>query len=147
MPIRTDPAVSPGVRTHSCSAVYFRSSGNTLLLLGVVAGVLCTTYRQGSAGSRRLRVTRLRSPTQRGHLDVLALLDVHVRVVQLEVVLEPAREPERGGEAVRVTDRVDHERGSQHPTVDADAVVRRLERGLRHHPDRVVDLHRLGAGI
>src|SRR4051812_24823034 len=27
MPMRTEPALSPGLRTHSCSAVYFRSSG------------------------------------------------------------------------------------------------------------------------
>ena len=29
MPTRTEPSVSPGVRTHSCSVVYFRSSGYT----------------------------------------------------------------------------------------------------------------------
>src|SRR6478735_12017181 len=29
MPMRTEPACSPGSRTHSCSLVYFRSSGYT----------------------------------------------------------------------------------------------------------------------
>src|SRR5688500_4152085 len=29
MPTRTEPSASPGVRTHSCSLVYFRFSGYT----------------------------------------------------------------------------------------------------------------------
>src|SRR3954447_14416232 len=29
MPTRTEPSTSPGVRTHSCSLVYFRFSGYT----------------------------------------------------------------------------------------------------------------------
>src|SRR5919107_1950463 len=37
MPMRTDPSASPGVRTHSCSLVYFRSSGYTAFLLGSTA--------------------------------------------------------------------------------------------------------------
>src|SRR5690242_14189887 len=146
MPMRTDPAVSPGVRTHSCSAVYFRSSGNTVLLGSWLLG-RGSTYRPRSAASARLRITRLRGRVQRRHPDVVAGVDPDLAVVETEVVDEAAREPQRRGESVRIADGVDHEGRTEHAPVDADAAVRILERGLCDHPDGVVDLHRLGARV
>src|SRR5689334_16060339 len=106
MPTRTVPSVDPGSRTHSCSAVYFRSSGYTRLLLGWcwswswswcwswgcsliladgrVAGLL---VRLGELGRGRA--------DGRGDLDGPALVDVHGAADLLHVLDEAAVERQR----------------------------------------------------
>src|SRR4051794_32623782 len=142
-----EPALSPGSRTHSCSAVYFRSSGYNAaprLVLG----------RRSSDGAGmnllapgRLGVLRLGRLAQGGDLDVLALLDGDLALVERDVVDEATGEPQCRGERLRVTDDVDGERRLEHAAVHVGPARGRLERGLRHDPRRVVDLDRLGAGV
>src|SRR5215212_4926534 len=89
MPTRTDPSASPGVRTHSCSAVYFRSSGYTALLV-VKRGSGGSTGRATcpSAGYRwslGLCVLRRGRLPHRGDVEGVDLVDVHPRIGVLEL--------------------------------------------------------------
>src|SRR5690349_6515658 len=90
IPIRTEPSASPGVRTHSCSAVYFRSSGYTALLgrqygrrygrrHGVLPGRLPGPCRRtkGRRGSVRLGELQGAGLVERGDVEPLLLADVH----------------------------------------------------------------------
>src|SRR3954449_1853999 len=112
MPTRTEPALSPGSRTHSCSAVYFRSSGyNAAPLAGRTS--LVTALGMKLLVSARLGVLRLGSLAQGGDLDVLAGLDGDLALVERHVVDEPAGELQRRGEGLGITDDIDGERRLQ----------------------------------
>src|SRR6478672_5193087 len=99
MPIRTDPSLSPGVRTHSCSAVYFRSSG-------YMAAGYPTRHasRSAAAGLRELRTHVV---AHRRDVDALQLLDVDGRAVVEQLGARALGEGQRPGEGVRLTDDVD----------------------------------------
>src|SRR4051812_6332729 len=97
MPTRTEDSASPGVRTHSCSLVYFRSSGNTgLLVLGCGPGRL--------SGRSRVGVLRRRGLADGGDPNVPEPLDRDLPPDPLDVGDEAAGEVQRGGEGVRVPD-------------------------------------------
>src|SRR6478672_5361407 len=66
IPTRTEPSASPGVRTHSCSAVYFRSSGYTALLLDASVSMVPWVVTRATAIPGRLPGGRLRSQGRRG---------------------------------------------------------------------------------
>src|SRR3954463_5236656 len=106
MPIRTDPSCSPGSRTHSCSVVYFRSSGyKASPPVGWAWGAPAVRLLRG-AGLRVLGLGQLHDAldVERGEL-------VHVDggAVLLEEVAGAVREVDaRGRERVRVADHVDH---------------------------------------
>src|SRR6476469_9116667 len=104
MPIRTEPSLSPGLRTHSCSAVYFRSSGY------IAAGY--PTRRHGAPGSRLgaaagLRVLRTVVGVDRGDVDALELLGPHRGAVALELRLGALGERQAPGQRVWLPDDVD----------------------------------------
>src|SRR5436190_23791220 len=113
MPTRTDPSASPGVRTHSCSAVYFRSSGYTALLV-VAAWIASVTDRATtdratcpSAGypwSLGLGVLRRGRLPHRGDVEGVELVDVHRGVGVLELRDGPVHELERPAEGMWVAD-------------------------------------------
>src|SRR6478736_5228887 len=87
MPIRTEPACSPGSRTHSCSLVYFRSSGYTG---SPRVGCGCASERL----LRRVGLGVVRLPRCHHGLDVerRELVDVDRRALVLELVLRPLGE-------------------------------------------------------
>src|SRR4051794_1183910 len=144
MPTRTEDAASPGVRTHSCSLVYLRSSGYTALLR--VVRLLDGARRLSGRG--RLGVGRRAGLSHADDLDPVALLHVDLAADVLDLGDEAAGEVHRGGERVRVADRVDDVGRLQHRPVDEDATTGRVgERGLRDHADLVVELDHLGAGV
>src|SRR3954447_25726748 len=138
MPTRTDDSApspgSPAGRTHSCSLVYFSSSGNTaLLVLDVVASRL--SGRSGLGVLRRLRLSDAGDP------NVAEALDGDLAPDALHVGHEAAGEVQGGGQRVRVPDRVDDVRRLQPRPVDDHTTSRRvLQCGLGDHPHVVVDL-------
>src|SRR3954452_22741748 len=99
MPMRTDPACSPGSRTHSCSLVYFRSSGYTG---SPRVGCGCASERL----LRRVGLGVVRLPWGHHGLDVERpeLDDVDGRAFVLELVLRPLGEVDRAVQGVRRTD-------------------------------------------
>src|SRR5919107_4683133 len=116
IPIRTDPSCSPGVRNHSCSVVYFRSSGYKRTPVG-----------QRGAGAPdggrllpRVGFGVLRLPGVDHALDVERgeLLDLELGTVVLELVRGSPREGERAGQRVRLADDVDDERRREQLPVD-----------------------------
>src|SRR3954451_11449318 len=87
MPTRTEPSAWPGSRSHSCSAVYFRSSGNTLLLeIGFPRRLL---------PGRGFGVAGLHRGAGHAHVDAVGLLDRHRAAVHLDVVGEAVLELQR----------------------------------------------------
>src|SRR6185436_1873194 len=137
MPIRIDPSDSPGLRTHSCSVVYFKSSGyNSSPPVGAVVGRLL----------RARRVGELRSGGGDDALDVqrLQLDDVDGGAVVLELVDRALGEDETAGQGGRLADHVDDVRRLELLPVDLDPADTVLERGLGDHTDLAVELHRLG---
>src|SRR4051794_36715143 len=160
MPTRTEDSASPGLRTHSCSLVYFRSSGNTALLcLGWLVdgwsmagrwavGGTALTRRGRLSGRPRLGVLRSRRLADAGDPDVAEPLDVDLAAHALHVGDEPSGEVECGGQRVRVADGLDDVRRLEPGAVDDHtASCRILQRGLGDHPDAVVDLDHLGARV
>src|SRR3954470_10566256 len=147
MPMRTEPSASPGLRTHSCSLVYLRSSGYTALLRSGSVPACCVARRlSGRAGPGVLRCRRLHD---RGDLDLVGLpgLDASVDVGALDLVDEATFEVERGGQVMGAADGLDDVGRAQHLAVDEDSPVDVLERALGHDPDPVVELDRLRAGV
>ena len=158
IPTLTDPSVSPGVRIHSCSAVYFRSSGYTALL---VDGRLRATRSDG------VMPGRLPAPggARRGggwsvglaNCDEVRLWTAVMSSAFCSCTSTVA--PESWNSAIgpslrlRAPCRVwgspitskTYGDVSCDP-VDLDARRRRLHRALGHQSHLAVDLHRLGAG-
>src|SRR6476660_1927899 len=92
MPMRTEPSCSPGLRTHSCSVVYFRSTGYTGTPVG--AG---SVRSSGCDAGRLLRAVGLGVLGLLGlddALDVerLELVDLHALAVLLELGPGPLEE-------------------------------------------------------
>src|SRR3954453_3999441 len=100
MPTRTEDSASPGLRTHSCSLVYFRSSGNTALLcrgwlvggwlvdawlVVCLVGFTALTRRGRLSGRPRLGVLRSRRLADAGDPDVAEPLDVDLAAHALHV--------------------------------------------------------------
>src|SRR3954464_10820203 len=140
MPMRTEPSASPGLRTHSCSEVYFRSSGYTALLCrhGLSAGY---------SWSLGLGVLRGRGLTYGGDVERVELLQLDLRVGVALVLRDRAVDQlERTPECVRVADRVEDVRRRHQRPVDAQSPGCRLDRALGDQPHLAVDLHRLRAG-
>src|SRR3954449_7057219 len=107
MPIRTEPSASPGLRTHSCSLVYLRSSGYTTLL-----GAGGFARRCRLSGARGLCVRRCAGVPHTHDLDPVTLLDRHLASDIADLGDEAAGEVHCRGQRVRVSDRVDDERGA-----------------------------------
>src|SRR6478735_3613434 len=132
MPMRTDPSASPGTRTHSCSLVYFSSSGYTV-----------TPSPRGSwcwSCSRLLVLARL--GVARG-ISVDDRVDAHLVAHPVD---RAGGEVQRAGQRGRLPDHVDDVRRVEYLAIDGQAGAGVLDRGLGDHPDPVVELHRLGAG-
>src|SRR5262245_36550945 len=139
MPTRTDPSASPGVRTHSCSAVYFRSSGYTALLRG-------QGLSAGYSWSLGLGVLRGRRLPHRGDVHGVTPLEVHGGPgVALELRDRSVDQLEGTAQRVRVADRVDDVRRGHEGSVDLQPALRWLDRALGHE-SHAVDLHGLCPG-
>src|SRR3954454_7704340 len=136
MPTRRDPSASPGERTHSCSWVYFRSSGYTALLRW---GSLRAELR-ASLGLGELRGRGL---ADGGDVEGLLLVDLDGGPGVLELRDGTVDEAERSLEGVRLTDHVEDVRRGQQRAVDPEPARRGLDGALRDQPDLAVDLHRL----
>src|SRR4051795_10347882 len=147
MPIRTAPSVSPGLRTHSCSAVYFRSSGYTALLRPVPGPLRPGACWRTLLLLRGLRVARGDDLARRGDLQLVELLHVGPASDLLHLVDEAAAERHGGGKGVRVADRVHDVRRFQGDPIDQEPVGRAFgDAGPGDHADLAVDLDGLGAG-
>src|SRR6476619_1633897 len=150
MPTRT--VASPG-RTHSCSLVYFRSSGYTALLVGcwsVLGSVLGRCSRSDAcqlSGAAGLGVARRRGLAGGGDVDLVQLADFDLAADPLHLGDEAAGEVQGGGQRVRVADRVDGVRRLQLPAVDEQPAVAVDQGRLRDHPHLVVELDDLRAGV
>src|SRR5687768_1749175 len=91
MPTRTLPSASPGLRIHSCSAVYLRSSGYN----GSASSAARTAGRRGTAGGcgrpvsfvlvlrRRASVLRRLRLVQHVDGELVVLVDGRLRVLLL----------------------------------------------------------------
>ena len=155
MPTRTDPSASPGLRTHSCSAVYFRSSGRftreTVLVLPdpAPAGAPRGGHTAAAAVSGSVRgsgVVRGLHRRERSDDHLLALLGAGLAAVaRLAVSATPPGMPIAVGERGRVADRQDRVRDGDGDAVDRDPGVRGGEARVEADPD-AADLDRLGAG-
>src|SRR3954468_10337315 len=140
MPTRTDPSTSPGVRTHSCSEVYFRSSGYTALLRG-------RGLSAGYSWSFCLGVLRCRRLAYGGDVQRVELVDADLGAgVVAELCNRTVDQLERAPQGVGVADRVQDVRRAHQGAVDQEPARGRRDRALRHQADLAVDLHGLGAG-
>src|SRR3954471_17108600 len=122
MPMRIEPSASPGLRTHSCSEVYFRSSGYTALLRrhGLSAGY---------SWSLGLGVLRGRGLAHGGDVEGVELLQADLGIGVALVLRDRAVDQlERTAERVRVTDRIEDERRCHQRAVDAQPAGCRLDR-------------------
>src|SRR3954454_11864788 len=147
MPIRTAPSVSPGSRTHSCSAVYFKSSGYTALLRPVPGRLRPGACSRTLLLLRRLREARGLDLVRRGHLHLVELLHPGPPAALFDLVDETAAEGHRGGEGVRLADRVHDVRRLQgHPVHEEPVGLTVGDPGAGDHPHLAVDLDGLGAG-
>src|SRR6478735_10248022 len=146
MPMRTAPSCSPGSRTHSCSLVYFRSSGYTVSPRG--SGRLTAVRLLLGGLLRRPGIGVLEPPGLDDRLDVDAdpLVDLYGGALVLELVARTLREVHGALEGVGVADHVDDVRRPDHLPVDGDAADGVLERGLGDDPHLVVELDGLRAG-
>src|SRR3954453_22687409 len=115
MPTRTDPSTSPGVRTHSCSEVYFRSSGYTALLRG-------HGLSAGYSWSFCLGVLRGGRLAYGGDVQRVEPVDAHVgaRVVA-ELGDRTVDQLERAPQGVGVADRVEDVRRAHQGAVDHES--------------------------
>src|SRR6476619_4053645 len=111
MPIRTEPSLSPGLRTHSCSAVYLRSSG-------YMSAGYPTGRRSRLATTARLCVPGTHVGVGGGDLDALLLLGGDARPVVLQLRLRALGEGEAPGQGVRLADHVDDVRRPDQRAVD-----------------------------
>ena len=141
MPTRTEPSCSPGRRSHSCSAVYFRSSGYKPRLLGSgdVIRRLLTLLRFGEVGLGSGRRTDSMSSERSSSTSTSPPSSV-------DLVARAQPEGERLAQGIGLADHVDDVRRLDQRPVDQEPALGVLERGLRHDPHLAVDLHRLGAG-
>src|SRR6478752_6551632 len=123
MPIRTEPACSPGSRTHSCSLVYFRSSGYTGLL-GSGGDAPPVRLLRG-VGLGVLRLARLHHglDVERGEL-----VDLDRGAPLLELVARPLGEVDSTVQGARLPDHVDDVRRGHQFATDLDAADGVLER-------------------
>src|SRR3569623_772507 len=115
MPTRTDPSVSPGERTHSCSSVYFRSSGYTALL--EVGSDWSARYR----GSPWLGILRRARLSHGGDVERVELLHVDRGVGVIELGDRPVHEVGCPVQRVRVADGVEHGRRRHTRAIDLHA--------------------------
>src|SRR5204862_1241681 len=90
IPTRTEPSVSPGMRTHSCSAVYFRSSGYTALLRPVPGLLGPGACSRTLLLLRRLREARGRNVAGRRDLQLVEPLHVGRATDLLHLVDQPS---------------------------------------------------------
>src|SRR5689334_12273218 len=145
MPIRTEPSLSPGLRTHSCSAVYFRSSGYKASphRSAVGAGYCCGTgaWLLGGLGAGELGARRVDDALD---VDRLELHHLDRGAVVLELRPGAAGEDHAADEGAGLADDVDDVRRGEQRVADVDAAHAVLEAGLGDDPHLAVDLHRLG---
>src|SRR4051794_10115576 len=158
MPTRTDPSVSPGLRTHSCSVVYFRSSGYTgaphvpKTVTSNLSGLFGAVHPRRAIppgrprGSFWLGELRTVGRVDRLDVDLLQLVDLDVGAVVAQLCGRSLVEHQRLVEGVRVADHVDDVRRRERGPVDGEAAHLVLQGALRDDPYLTVELHRLGAG-
>src|SRR5690349_13679769 len=151
IPTRTEPSVSPGLRTHSCSLVYLRFSGYTRTPwrwgVGWVGGAGGAGVSGRLLAAAGLRILRSFGLAHAGDVDGLELLDLdRGPVVGLQRLDRPGREGERRAQDVGVADHLEGVRRLEELAVELDATHRAVEGAVRADADRVVELHRLGAG-
>src|SRR6187549_2523620 len=130
MPTRTDPSCSPGSRTHSCSLVYFRSSGYTVSPRGSGRLTAVRLLRGGLLRRPGIGVLQLAWLDDRLDVDAGALVHRDGRALVLELVARSLGEVDRALEPVGLSDHVDDIRRGDELAVHGDPAHGVLERGL-----------------